>query len=57
MRESGKKDGKPYVHIGTIGHADHGKTTLSKAIDEYLAAARRQKKEKTDAGRSSGKPE
>lgn len=35
-------DGKPYVHIGTIGHADHGKTTLAKAIDQYLAARRKQ---------------
>jgi translation elongation factor EF-G len=25
---------KPHVNIGTIGHVDHGKTTLTAAIDE-----------------------
>ncbi len=24
---------KPHVNIGTIGHVDHGKTTLTAAID------------------------
>ena len=28
---------KPHVHIGTIGHIDHGKTTLTAAITKYLA--------------------
>ena len=28
---------KPHVNIGTIGHVDHGKTTLSAAISKYLA--------------------
>ena len=27
---------KPHVNIGTIGHVDHGKTTLSAAISKYL---------------------
>ncbi|MBQ0111324.1 MAG: elongation factor Tu [Oscillospiraceae bacterium] len=27
---------KPHVNIGTIGHADHGKTTLTAAITKYL---------------------
>jgi len=28
---------KPHVNIGTIGHVDHGKTTLTAAITRYLA--------------------
>jgi elongation factor Tu len=28
---------KPHVNIGTIGHVDHGKTTLTAAITSYLA--------------------
>ena len=29
---------KPHVNIGTIGHVDHGKTTLTAAITMYCAA-------------------
>ena len=28
---------KPHVNIGTIGHVDHGKTTLTAAITMTLA--------------------
>ena len=28
---------KPHVNIGTIGHIDHGKTTLTAAITKYLS--------------------
>ena len=28
---------KPHLNIGTIGHVDHGKTTLTAAIHHYLA--------------------
>ncbi len=28
---------KPHVNVGTIGHVDHGKTTLTSAITGYLA--------------------
>ena len=28
---------KPHVNIGTIGHVDHGKTTLTAAITNVLA--------------------
>ena len=28
---------KPHVNVGTIGHVDHGKTTLTAAILKYLA--------------------
>jgi elongation factor Tu len=28
---------KPHVNIGTIGHVDHGKTTLTAAITATLA--------------------
>ncbi|MCR9142380.1 MAG: elongation factor Tu [bacterium] len=30
---------KPHVNVGTIGHVDHGKTTLTAAITTTLAAA------------------
>ena len=30
---------KPHVNIGTIGHVDHGKTTLTAAITKVLGAA------------------
>src|SRR6478752_3177778 len=29
---------KPHVNIGTIGHVDHGKTTLTAAITRVLAS-------------------
>ena len=29
---------KPHVNVGTIGHVDHGKTTLTSAITRILAA-------------------
>src|SRR5258708_5773221 len=28
---------KPHVNVGTIGHVDHGKTTLTAAITHYLS--------------------
>ena len=28
---------KPHVNVGTIGHVDHGKTTLTSAITKVLA--------------------
>ncbi|MGG4775812.1 GTP-binding protein, partial [Paenalcaligenes sp. Me52] len=30
---------KPHVNVGTIGHVDHGKTTLTAAICTVLAKA------------------
>ncbi|MBI1276316.1 elongation factor Tu, partial [bacterium] len=30
---------KPHVNIGTIGHVDHGKTSLTAAITKTLAKA------------------
>ena len=35
-KETFKRD-KPHVNIGTIGHVDHGKTTLTAAITMVLA--------------------
>lgn len=35
-KESYKRD-KPHINIGTIGHVDHGKTTLTAAITKCLA--------------------
>ena len=28
---------KPHLNVGTIGHIDHGKTTLTSAITKYLS--------------------
>lgn len=39
---------KPHVNIGTIGHVDHGKTTLTAAITTTLAASGRAKAKKYD---------
>ena len=30
---------KPHVNVGTIGHVDHGKTTLTAAILNVLSKA------------------
>ncbi len=39
---------KPHVNIGTIGHVDHGKTTLTAAITMTLAAGGKSKARKYD---------
>jgi elongation factor Tu len=39
---------KPHVNIGTIGHVDHGKTTLTSAITNVLAAKGLAKKQRYD---------
>src|ERR1700757_2876615 len=31
---------KPHINIGTIGHVDHGKTTLTSAITKVLAKSK-----------------
>ncbi len=36
MAKAKFKRTKPHVNIGTIGHVDHGKTTLTAAITKYL---------------------
>ncbi|WP_297808986.1 GTP-binding protein, partial [uncultured Methylophaga sp.] len=30
---------KPHVNVGTIGHVDHGKTTLTAALTKVLGEA------------------
>jgi len=30
---------KPHINVGTIGHVDHGKTTLTAALTKVLAEA------------------
>ena len=44
---------KPHVNIGTIGHVDHGKTTLTAAITKVLAltitSIRLRKREKEES--------
>jgi len=39
MAKETYKRTKPHVNIGTIGHVDHGKTTLTAAITKVLAEA------------------
>ncbi|MFA6118647.1 MAG: elongation factor Tu [Parachlamydiales bacterium] len=39
MAKEAFKRSKPHVNIGTIGHVDHGKTTLTAAITKVLAEA------------------
>lgn len=39
---------KPHVNVGTIGHVDHGKTTLTAAIATYLASKGLAKAKKFD---------
>ena len=46
---------KPHVNIGTIGHVDHGKTTLTAAITKILAL--KGKAEKMDYGDIDNAPE
>ena len=38
MAEEFKRD-KPHINVGTIGHVDHGKTTLTAAILHVLNMA------------------
>ncbi len=45
---------KPHVNIGTIGHVDHGKTTLTAAVTKYLAM--QGKAEYTDYSSLSWRP-
>jgi elongation factor Tu len=37
MNTTTGKMSKPHMNIGTIGHVDHGKTTLAASITKYLA--------------------
>src|ERR1700760_2032032 len=37
MAKSKFERNKPHVNIGTIGHVDHGKTTLTAAITKYFS--------------------
>ena len=37
MAKEDFKRTKPHINIGTIGHVDHGKTTLTSAITQYLS--------------------
>ncbi len=38
MSKAKFKRSKPHVNVGTIGHVDHGKTTLTSAMTQVLAA-------------------
>jgi len=48
---------KPHLNIGTIGHVDHGKTTLTAAITKVLASASDQKVKFVDYDQIDNAPE
>ena len=48
MAEGTYDRSKPHVNVGTIGHVDHGKTTLTAAICTYLATKGQAKARKFD---------
>ena len=48
---------KPHVNVGTIGHVDHGKTTLTAAISKVLADKYPALNEKRDFGMIDSAPE
>ncbi|MCW1249946.1 elongation factor Tu [Acaricomes phytoseiuli] len=48
---------KPHVNIGTIGHVDHGKTTLTAAISKVLADKYPDLNEQRDFGSIDAAPE
>lgn len=48
---------KPHVNVGTIGHVDHGKTTLTAAISKVLADKYPDLNEKRDFGMIDAAPE
>ena len=41
MAKANLKEPNPHVNIGTIGHVDHGKTTLTAAITKTLSLQKR----------------
>lgn len=48
MAEGKFERNKPHVNIGTIGHVDHGKTTLTAAITSYLSKSGQAEKKAYD---------
>ena len=48
---------KPHVNVGTIGHVDHGKTTLTAAISKVLADKYPDLNEKRDFANIDSAPE
>jgi len=48
---------KPHVNVGTIGHVDHGKTTLTSALTKYLAKKNPKKVEYRDFWSIDNAPE
>ena len=57
MAKSKFERSKPHVNVGTIGHVDHGKTTLTAAISKVLADKYPDLNEKRDFGMIDSAPE
>ena len=48
------KDKKPHVNIGTIGHVDHSKTTLTAAIQIVLELEKKKREDGVNKNEQSG---
>ena len=46
---------KPHANVGTIGHVDHGKTTLTAAITKYFGDFKAYDQIDAGAGRKSAR--
>ena len=57
MAKSKFERSQPHVNVGTIGHVDHGKTTLTAAISKVLADKYPDLNEKRDFGMIDSAPE
>ena len=55
MAKSKFERNKPHVNIGTIGHVDHGKTSLTAAITKYFRRLQGLRPDRRGAGREGAR--